>query len=322
MCSRQPAFEKASRQGIPWFQIDPIVEAKAPALIRAIIESDNTPNAIASKDAAGTLFQKCHLVLKEVFTDDAPDVVAMSKDAKKALAIARVQRSELTRKEEVPAYMNFVMDWSGGLEKPFILEEIDFHSKGVANLRDVNAKFVARLNQLDLGPANGGLLRAAAIKMAQDGSEKAVDVASVASLGDKKNKPHALKAESNMQMARKVLEDAAKIPSVNMHNAKKARDLMDKRLFKHLRGAKDFKDMQAICSEFLKAVAEAGGVVDAPSAWGQPASSNAPNASTAKRSIAELSATGPSLDSVLASLKQINCEVGAQISSCQDKITL
>jgi hypothetical protein len=123
--SRDPhGIAVALDKGIPWLQIDGIVETQNPIIIRIILESDNIPNEIADRDAIPALLLKCHNALMTVDATNPDSVVAA--------AVSMVQRSESDdRKGDIHVYVEFAFDWGGG-NVPFVLHEIDLYSRGAA----------------------------------------------------------------------------------------------------------------------------------------------------------------------------------------------
>ena len=322
MMNRDPTIAQAITNGMPWLQLHWQVEEMFPDVIRIIIEADNIPNAIAEKDSASTLLWKCHAAIKGVYDeeDGKPEDEKMSADDISTLIEARVLRSEIGRETEVPQYVAFAKEWSGGVANPFVLREFDAYTKVMPEARDINGSMIAKLAKLDLGPAQGALWRLATLKVAANPSEKPVVQSDVAAMSTTKNKPHVLSANLHMTEARKVMEDALKAPTVNIGKLERARDLLDQRLVKHvLNRSRDFKSSADICFKFLEDVVAAGAAsTHCPSQWQQKKTASSTNAASGvKRGIQELTASGPSLASIIDVLKSKGCEVGSQCTHAQ-----
>ena len=114
--SRQPSFAQTARNGAPFFQINGIVEVKRPQFISLLIETDNIPNAIAARDTSSTLLWKAFNAITDI--DSNADSADMGDKEKLDLAIARVAMSEIGKDDEIPAYVHFARDWSGGGNRP------------------------------------------------------------------------------------------------------------------------------------------------------------------------------------------------------------
>ena len=68
--------------------------------------------------------------------------------------------------------MVYCRSWSGGLQTPFILTELDVYAKSLPVMRDVEAAQVGQLAKVDYGPAQGGLWRGAVMKLGMAMAEK------------------------------------------------------------------------------------------------------------------------------------------------------
>jgi hypothetical protein len=269
------------------------------------------------------LLWKCHAAIKGVYDeeDGKPEDEKMSADDISALIEARVLRSEIGRENEVPQYVAFAKEWSGGVDNPFVLREFDAYTKVMPEARDMHGSMIAKLAKLDLGPAQGALWRLATLKVAANPSEKPVVQSDVAAMSTSKTKPHVLSANLHMAEARKVVEDAMKAPTINVIKLERARDLLDQRLVKHvLNRSRDFKSSADICFKFLEDVVASGAAsAHCPAQWQQkkPTSGGTNVASGSKRGIQELSASGPLLTSIVEVLKSKGCEVGSQCTHAQ-----
>ena len=282
---------------------------KRPQFISLLIETDNIPNAIAARDTSSTLLWKAFHAITDI--DSNAETADMEDKEKIDLAIGRVAMSEIGKDDEIPAYVHFARDWSGGATDPFVLREFDDFVKASQEVRDVPRAVLERLTKIDLGTGAGAFVRVAVLKLASDPVERPVLTGDISNLSTTRTRPHTLQADRHMVESRQVIKQAKKHVGVDQERLQRAVDYFDKRLIKHvLNRSKDFKNMTEICTSFLHEVCVDAGAssVGCPSHW-HPQASKAQE--SRKRSIAELSQSGFNLDLAKEALKQKNCVIGA-----------
>ena len=253
--SRQSAFSATSRDGMVWFQIDPIVEEHKPAIIRIIIESDNVPNAIAQKDTSSTMLWKCFYEVRDVFSDPAHN--DLDDKEKYIFAEAKILRTALGRANEVPHYMEFVKQWSGSSDDPFVLKEYEEFIKARSEVRDINAQIIGKLAAAKLGTGACVWWRLACLKLHSNPTEKPLQVSEVAAMSSDRLRRQVHDASERMMQSRIVCTETK--DGVEIGRLQKARDLLDQRLGKHVRKrSKDYKSLNDVCITFLDELCEAG----------------------------------------------------------------
>ena len=267
---------------------------------------------------------KCHDEAKDVFSDET--LSHMDEKAKTTLIETRVKKTELGRRDGVPQFVHFAIHWSGGQENPFVLKELDEFFKYTDGPRDLNASLLHKVNNLDLGPNNGELLRGAIIKLACHPNEKPVSGGDVVSLLSRNNKPHTLTAYANQKQSRAVIAAALLKENADQVAIIKARDTFDQRLLKHiLNRSRYYKSMNEICMCFMQSVVDAGGAAEMPPLWQAAGQASAKSAPAPKRGIVELSCSGPALHTITETLKGMDIVIGSHAmhikSNLQYKVT-
>ena len=291
----------ALSNGIPWLQIDGIVEISNPLVIRIILEADNIPNEVADRDNTPALLLKCHNALMTVEATDPDSIVAA--------AVTTVQRSEGDdRKDDIHVYVEFAFDWGGG-NIPFVLHEIDNYAKGLQQVRDVPPGVLQKLSKATIGGVKGGaLLRGACVKVMINGLEKQMTTSEVSLMTQDKQKPYTTIVLEHMQHARSV-QNLVTDPSLRAAFAKE-RDIMDIRLINHLLNrSKQFKTYNDIVRAFLEAINKHGILVTVPPPWVAALPSGHASADTsAKRTLPDQAGGQPSFDVVKAALEKGKCK--------------
>jgi hypothetical protein len=129
-----------------------------------LIEADNVPASAAKSDNIIERLRKVHRVAGSLYKVDCPidwDSVAVI-----------VQRSELSKVNEVGDLIRFVKSSSGGIDVPFVLLDIDDYGKALPFMREVPTAVLARFDALELGPAGCPSWRGACVKVMLSSSEK------------------------------------------------------------------------------------------------------------------------------------------------------
>ena len=162
LLASDPNWREAVDVGMPWLCIDPIFEEHYPQLVILIIEADNLSTQIAKQDNVWTLCWKVHKA--------ATLQVRLQKCSEEAINWEIVKKSvcrtELIRAPEIPDVIAFVKDWSGGLQNPWLLRDIDSWAKSQKVVRNVPCNVLGKLASLKLGVGVGGCWRAAVLKAA------------------------------------------------------------------------------------------------------------------------------------------------------------
>ncbi len=205
-------FGVAFTEGFDSLEIHYEVEVHFPDIIRLIIEADNIPNSISKQDHSITLLMKVHQAAKDVLPKLRNG--SLTEDAYWLLVTSMVTRSELSREAEIPSYVMFVKEWSGGMDDPFVLKELDSFVKTVSVIREIPAQVLAKLATLDLCPAIGVHWRMACMKCMISSSDNwssgnrstFFTQNDVQSMQSKTTKPQVLTADKHMLEAKNLLK--------------------------------------------------------------------------------------------------------------------
>ena len=322
---KDKTFTQLFTQGMPFLQFNHVVEEEFPGIISLIIDSDNIPNAIARDDNTPTLLLKCHLMAKVLSQD--PDFKDITDEQFWEEVQVRVQRTELNRKNDVPHCITYCKDWSGGLQDPFILREVDAYAKCLADIRDIDATMLTKLAKVDMGPACGAFVRGALLKVGLNSGEKPLSSQDLAFISTKKNRDVLLATDKHMQTARSLVADA-KAGADNV-DIGRIIDTLDVRLVKHaLKRCKEFDSMKEICNLFVEEIKTLGIALETPSEWRldpKKANTGVPAQRGRKRGILELTRDGPNFLATQAQLEEKGCKVGCvcthSLSALRYKVT-
>ena len=307
---KDKTFTQLFNQGMPFLQFNHMVEEEFPGIISLIIESDNIPNAIAREDNTPTLLLKCHLMAKVLSQD--PEFQSIDDAQFWQEVQVRVQRTELQRKNDVPHCIDYCRDWSGGMQNPFILREVDAYAKSLADIRDIDASLLTKLAKVDMGPACGALVRGALLKVGLNSAERPLSSQDVSFMNARKNRDLLIATDKHMQTARSLVACAAASGADSVDVCRKI-DTLDVRLLKHaLNRSKDFGSMKEICNIFVEDLNKLGIGVQVPSDWRlDPKKANVAVSAQRgrKRGILELCRDGPNFLAAKAQLEERGCNV-------------
>ena len=323
MCQKDPdGIGQAVHKGMPWLQIEGIVEEQMPNIIKIVIEADNIPNELADVDATQSLLLKCHAMLMEATARSPPDTA--EKDIID-LALTLAMRTEITRsKEDLLIFIQYAQKWGGG-DEPTLLRDIDGHAKRIQALRDLPAALLQPLKDLSLGAATGALWRTAVIKLHLNGAEKPFSTTDIRSMASDTKKPFVLKAEEHMHTARAMKAqcgDASDIQEKFMNFL----EMFDFRMVKHVTNrSRDFKTTTEIINMFIQDC-RSEGLSNVPVKWGSIATPKAKAKASTKPSPNPANAQCESVminmvsgvadsDTILQILEKKGCKPGNECKS-------
>ena len=310
-----PPLVEPFSKGIPWLQLHHAVEFHFPRIIRLIIGADNITHQIARQDGTSTLFMKCHQTATVLLSD--PHASTLDNNEFWAQVQTLVLRSEPQRTTDIPPYVEFCREWSGGVQDPFVLKGLDAYAKRLHGVREVPSSVINKLTSMDLGPAVGARWRGACLKLSMNEAEKPLTTADVNTMQTKDNKPLVLKADSFMNAASKFekVDDVLKF-ELALHQ-------MELRLIKHvLNRSKDFKTLADISMALYNEYVQMGGQTKCPTDWGtRTAVGNVQRpAKQGQTRMRELGTAGPSSSTVGDVLKAKRCEVGSHCIHAESKL--
>ncbi len=330
----------AFKDGLDCLQFRWEVEEAFPEVIRLVMEADNVPNSVSKQDNAVTLLMKCHQAanaLKDLLVGEN----ACTEAEYWAKVELRVTRSELNREAEVPHYLEFVKDWSGGMSDPFVLKDLDNFVKTLPNVRELPSTIIGKLAALDLGPTEGAWWRCACIKSMLSSSDKYASgnrstfftTGDIQSMQSAKLKPQVLAASAHMATARKISNCILGHKSVEVEGIKST---LDRKLVSHaINRSKDAtpgsRGLIEICQQFHQSLQKLGNgcdvKVECPADWQQQSSpAQTSSSSGEKRSassvLVALQPEGPSaIGAVKEAFSKRSCEVGSQCVHIKSKLT-
>jgi len=199
-------FSAALTDGVPWFVILAPVEEQWPWVIELIIEADNVPMTVAKQDSRIQIMWRIHSKAL-LFHSQKPELELDWKSIETA-----VLRSEPQQRDSIPDLVNYVRNWSGGLNDPFLLADLDLYIKGLSNIREIPSSVIGKLGTLDLGVLVGGRFRTACLKALavssdhKNGESTYLRSSDVVAMGSKW-KPFVLQADEIMKTARVVMNN-------------------------------------------------------------------------------------------------------------------
>ncbi len=319
-------------EGLETLHIHWMAEVEFPDMIRLIIEADNVPNTVAKQDNVATFMMKCYQA--------ANALKGMLEGPQRCTEVQywkmvqdRVKRSELARESDVPHYIEFVKEWSGGMSNPFIIEDLARFVKGSPVVREVPAILIGKIASVDLGPAQGARWRCACLKSMVSSSDKYTcgnrstffAISDISNMSSIKTKALALTADAHMVRARNVskpVDDEYEGAAFKLHS------LLDKRLVNYVfNRSRDFKSMIDICNDYLENLRfQCKLEVKCPSEWQQTKKEpSAPCHGPALRSaimpdLKSDAARSGALRAVLAAFSKRGCEVGSHCTHILTKM--
>lgn len=327
LAERDANFALAIDKGLDWSVIRWQVEQAFPALITLIIEADNVSSAIAKTDSVWQFMWKIHKCAwhqAKTVGEDKIDWLFVEK---------LVCRADFKNANDVEALTKFVREWSGGLDDPFILRDVDEYLKTLKVARKVPGFMIGKLATMDLGMEVGAVWRAACIKAMFSASSKFIDPGSGESTFLKvpdyqamvtRLKTFVMQADGMMHEARTI---AAKEQTLLHSSRAKMIGILDIRLVCHVlqrpMGFGSFKCLAEIGYSFYKELETELGkkpVEPCPRKWLDTVST-APANSSGSSGIARLNKDG--VISNLVRLEQQlllkGCEIGSMAVNKKSK---
>jgi hypothetical protein len=145
---RQPGMADALNVGLRYFVYQYEVQKKWPEFIRLVIEASNASNTLSKPDTPLQLMYKIH---KLVLAGDTDDII-----------LRKILRAKPKFMKDVPAYIAYTRDWSGG-SKPHLLDRFQEFSKRMKDCHPLPGTIVKALAGANMGTGVGGRYRLSAM---------------------------------------------------------------------------------------------------------------------------------------------------------------